>query len=311
MFKFDDEKNEEETLEIKEKEKKLTTRETEILGKINYSQSPDKKSKFTSKINSNFLFSNNSTIRNDETIKNESKSSKFSFTQQKEKMKNKKIWIEKSGSVGVIYNVNNSSKKVLPKINHNSVKNNLSLKDKELKNDMNINNTNKIHKYQNNSNSKLTSNIKEKEKEISPMKSDIKLKSASCLVRLPSANEHKSRKSLPICFSSQSNNNFLRNIKNLYNEEKEFRTINLKDINNGSVINNNKKYLNNKIFMNDVINGNDTQSNSIHCIKNNNNNHSYKNFSNTYRVSSKNIKLKKDNYFNISNRIIINANINK
>ena len=310
IFKLEDEENEDETLEIKEKEKKLISRETEILGKINFSQSPDKISKPNSRMNSNFVYNNNSVIRNDETIKNESKNTKFSFTQQKEKMKNKKSWIEKSGSMGVIYNVNNS-KKVLPKINHSSIRNNLSMKDKDLKNDMTISNTNKVHKFHNNSNNKLIICIKDKDKEISPMKNVIKLKSSSCLIRLPSANEHKSRKSLPICFSSKNNNNFLVNIKNLYNEEKEYRTINIKDINNGSTINNNKKYLNNgsKIIMNDIINGNDTQSNSIHCVKNNNNNN--KNFSITYRVNSKNIKLKKDNYFNISNRIFINANINK
>ena len=310
IFKLEDEENEDETLEIKEKEKKLISRETEILGKINFSQSPDKISKPNSRMNSNFVYNNNSVIRNDETIKNESKNTKFSFTQQKEKMKNKKSWIEKSGSMGVIYNVNNS-KKVLPKINHSSIRNNLSMKDKDLKNDMTISNTNKVHKFHNNSNNKLIICIKDKDKEISPMKNVIKLKSSSCLIRLPSANEHKSRKSLPLCFSSKNNNNFLVNIKNLYNEEKEYRTINIKDINNGSTINNNKKYLNNgsKIIMNDIINGNDTQSNSIQCVKNNNNNN--KNFSITYRVNSKNIKLKKDNYFNISNRIFINANINK
>ena len=117
--------------------------------------------------------------------------------------------------------------------------------------------------------------------------------------RLPSANSSKIRETFPLC--SVSSNLNAKNIflnkygNNIYIDDNNIQILNLNGINQNNYMRNSgriviKDLLNN----NDIINGNkSTQSTKL--------------VNSNFKAGLKGMKMKKDNYFNVSNKITINA----
>ena len=210
---------------------------------------------------------------------------------------------------------NTNSKKYLPKLKYNSKKNSSSNNKQcditfSSHNNLNNNNMNNNINCTNKKNSntlninKLIINIKDK----SPDKK-LNLKSVKGHNhRLPSANSSK-RESISNC---NSNVNCKNNIcskcdNNIYVYDNNCQVLNLNSINQNNIENNYMRYsgripiknmINNNELSNNIINGNKSLQNSKNC-----------HFG--FKTGLKGIKTKKDNYFNISNKITINAKVNE
>ena len=299
----------EELKKIKEKETKLIIKETEIFGKSLYQTISLYIGCFSSKKNQNKIDKFNLNIPyNDDSNNLEENSFKFNQT-QKDKKNNKKSWIEKSGS-GVIHNL--SSKKYLPKIKNNTKKyscSNYKQFDITFTNNINnINNINIINKLNSKTLNlnKLIINFKDK----SPEKRNI-LNSLNSHNRIPSANSSKTKESIPL-YSMNSNingkNYFYNGIGNIFNNDNNYQILNL-NVNNTNQ-NNLDNYMRHsgRMFIKGMINNNELPNN----ITNGNKSiQSTKNFHLNYKNGLKGMKIKKDNYFNISNKITINAKVNE
>ena len=222
--------------------------------------------------------------------------------------KKRKSWIEKSGS-GVIQNINskNTQKKYLPKIKYNTRKHS-SMNNRQCditfnsnniinNNITNINVVNKINSKTLNIN-KLVINFKDR----SPEKK-CNLKSINH-TRLPSANSSKLRESFPLCSASSNLNS-----KNLfYNKYGNNICI---DDNNIQILNLNQNNLmrhSGRIVIKDLLNANEITNNLYNGSKSI---QSSKNVTMNYKCGLKGMKMKKDNYFNVSNKITINAKNNE
>ncbi len=308
-----DENYEEEIKKIKEKETKLISREIEVFGKGYQSLSMNvgffSNRRIFNYENKADLLSINFDIKNpncaDDSV------GKVNFTQNNKSNKRKSL-IEKSNS-GIIQNLSskNNSKKYLPKIKHNSRKYSSSNNrqcditfnnNNNMINNNNINVINKINSKTLNIN-KLIISFKDKSSE---KKCNLKSINANNNSRLPSANSIKMRESLPC--------NINRNIiaKNLFNS-KPGNNIFIDD-NNLQVLNSinrnslgyNFMRLSGRIVIKDLLNNNNNDySNNI--INVSESIHSSKNIKSGLKV----MKMKKDNYFNISNKITINAKTNE
>ena len=307
---------------IKEKETKLMIKENEILGKgnkailLNLSNSSNVKESEskTDKIKMNLPYSEN---RINDNNKEENNITPFNYI-QKDKNKRRKSWIEKSSSGVVIHNLcskNTNSKKYLPKLKYNTKKN-FSSNNKQcditfsshnnlnnnFNNNNNNNNTNKKSGNTLNIN-KLIINFKDK----SPDKK-LNLKSIKGHHnRMPSANSSK-RESISNCNSNINCKNICSKCdNNIYIYDNNCQVINLNTINQNNIDNNYMRYsgripiknmINNNEFSNNIINGNKSLQNS-------------KNSHFGFKNGLKGMKAKKDNYFNISNKITINAKVNE
>ena len=222
--------------------------------------------------------------------------------------KQHKLLTEKSLS-GVLQNINskNNSKKFLPKLRHNGRKHSCTNSrpiDINFFYNKEINIIGKMNNKTLNLN-KLIIGIKDK----TPEKKNF-LKSIN--QRLPSANSSKARDS----FSSNPNNNsgyrdrhiFLsqnKNDNNILIDELNYQIINFNGINKSSIINNIIGY--NKDIFKELINHEQNINNNY---KENKLAHSSKNISHL-KNGIKGLKLKKDSYFNVSNKITINAKVNE
>ena len=304
----------EELKKIKEKETKLIIKETEIFGKSLYQTISLYIGCFSSKKNQNKIDKFNLNIPYNDDISNNLEENSFKFNQtQKDKNNNKKSWIEKSGS-GVIHNFSskNSCKKYLPKIKNNTKKyscSNYKQFDITFTNNINnINNINIINKLKSKTLNlnKLIINFKDK----SPEKRNI-LNSLNSHNRIPSANSSKTKESIPL-YSMNSNingkNYFYNGIGNIFNNDNNYQILNL-NVNNTNQ-NNLDNYMRHsgRMFIKGMINNNELPNN----ITNGNKSiQSTKNFHLNYKNGLKGMKTKKDNYFNISNKITINAKVNE
>ena len=306
------ENNEEELNKIKEKERKLIAREIEIFGKGYQSLSMNVGFFSNRRI---FNYENKTDVLNiNFDIKNtnyaDDSKGKINFTQNNKNNKRKSL-IEKSNS-GIIQNLStkNNSKKYLPKIKHNARKYSSSNNkqcditfnsNNNANNNNNINVINKINNKTLNIN-QLIINFKDKSSE---KKSNLKSIDAHNN-RLPSANSIKMRESLPC--------NINRNIiaKNLFNNKHGYNlfiddnNLQVLDSINRNSLGYNLMRLSGRIVIKDVFNNNnnDYSNNIIHVSESI---HSSKNVKNGLKV----MKMKKDNYFNISNKITINAKTNE
>jgi hypothetical protein len=173
----------------------------------------------------------------------------------------------------------------LPKIKYNTRKHS-SLNNRQC--DININ--------------KLIINFKDK----SPEKK-CNLKSINH-TRIPSANSSKLRETFPICSVSPNLNS-----KNLY-FNKYGNNICIDD-NNIQILNLNQNNFSGnlmrhsgRIVIKDLLNTNDIPNNLTNGIKSI---QSSKNVNVNFKKGLKAMKMKKDNYFNVSNKITINAKTNE
>ena len=161
----------------------------------------------------------------------------------------------------------------------------------------NINVVNKINSKTLNIN-KLVINFKDR----SPEKK-CNLKSINH-TRLPSANSSKLRESFPLCSASSNLNS-----KNLfYNKYGNNICI---DYNNIQILNLNQNNLmrhSGRIVIKDLLNANEITNNLYNGSKSI---QSSKNVTMNYKCGLKGMKMKKDNYFNVSNKITINAKNNE
>ena len=294
----------EEVIKIKEKEEKLILKENEIFGK-GYQN-----------ISLSTCFSIRKIMNNENKIDkllNENKNGENNgltdeFSTTHKDRKKRKSWIEKSGS-GVIQNINskNTQKKYLPKIKYNTRKHS-SMNNRQCditfnsnniinNNITNINVVNKINSKTLNIN-KLVINFKDR----SPEKK-CNLKSINH-TRLPSANSSKLRESFPLCSASSNLNS-----KNLfYNKYGNNICI---DDNNIQILNLNQNNLmrhSGRIVIKDLLNANEITNNLYNGSKSI---QSSKNVTMNYKCGLKGMKMKKDNYFNVSNKITINAKNNE
>ena len=213
---------------------------------------------------------------------------------------------------GVIQNINsknNNSKKFLPKLRHNGRKHSCTNSrplDMNLFNNKEINIIGKINNKTLNLN-KLIIGIKDK----TPEKKNLLKSINQSNNRLPSANSTKVRDS----FSMNSNNTsykdrhiFFSHNKydnNILIDELNYQIINLNKINKSSIMNNIIGYANKDTFKEIII-----QEQKTNHYKENKLAHSSTNIS-RLKNGIKGLKLKKDNYFNVSNKITINAKINE
>ena len=303
----------EEIKKIKEKEAKLILKENEIFGKGYQSISLstgilNRKSLPENKIDKLKINSENRYI--------EKKNSQYENTAQfnmTHKDKKRKSWIEKSSSTsGVIQNLNSKSsnaKKYLPKIKYNSRKFSSS---NGRQGDITFNsNNNNISG--NNSNINVLNKIKGKTLNINKLIINFKDKSPEkkCNLRsinhnrLPSANSSKIRESFPsCCLSSNSKNIFGNKLgNNCCVDDNNIRILNLNGISQNDFSNNLMRH-SGRIVIKDILNSNELNSNNI--INFNKSIQSSKNM-NSFKNGLKGLKIKKDNFFNISNKITINA----
>ena len=303
-----DDKEEMELKKIKAKETKQIARENEIFGKSYQTIS------LLITVNSNKSYNE---IKSDKkTENNEIKIEKFNnyneeLTQytnlNKDKNGKKKLIIEKSIS-GVLQNINtkNNAKKYLPKIKHNTRKHsctNARPFDFNILNNNNINIVKNINNQTLNIN-KLIIGVNDKTPE---KKSNLK-----SINRLPSANSSKGRDSFSINSSNHnkaislfhSHNKF---DNNLYIDD-TYQILNINGINQSSIINNLMGCSGKDIFKEILINN---ESMNNHINRENKFAKSSKNVSNYLKNGIKAMKLKKDSYFNTSNKITINAKINE
>ena len=291
------EKVEEDFKKVKEKEAKLILKETEIFGKGYQSISL-----FTGFINRKNLNNDKININNENNngenkVGGEENLTQF-YSTHKEKNNKRKLWIEKSSS-GVMQNLSskNTNKKYLPKIKYNSRKQSSS---NNRKCDITFNNNNNNTNMGNKMNSKtlninnLIMNFKDKSPD---RKSNLKSINHN---RLPSANSSKMRESFPLG-SHLKNNIYNKFGNNLYIDD---NNIHIVDINENNAINNIMRH-SGRIVNRDLINSNNEYSNnipkSIHSSKT----------MNIFKNGIKGMKVKKDNYINISNKITINAKTNE
>ena len=287
----------EEIKKVKEKEEKLISKENEIFGKAyqTISLSTGFSIRKSMNENKNDKININNENKNGENI---STGDDFNST-HKEKISKKKPWIEKSNS-GVIQNINskNGSKKYLPKIKYNSRKHS-SVNNRQgditfnSNNITNINAVNRLNSKTLNIN-KLIISFKDK----SPEKK-CNLKSINH-TRLPSANSSKIRESFPLC--SVSSNLNAKNIffnkygNNIYIDDNNIQLLNINGINqNANCMRNSGR-----IVIKDLLNSND-------IINSNKSAQSSKLVNFNFKAGLKGMKMKKDNYFNVSNKITINA----
>ena len=293
--------NKEEIKKVKEKEAKLISKENEIFGKGYQTISLSTGFSIRKAMNESKMdkINLNSENKNGENI---CTGEDFNST-HKEKNSKRKSWIEKSNS-GVIQNINskNGSKKYLPKIKYNSRKHS-SLNSRQ--GDITFNNNNNMNNNITNINvvnrlnsktlniNKLIISFKDK----SPEKK-CNLKSINH-TRLPSANSSKIRESFPLCSVSSNLNGkniFLNKYgNNIYIDDNNIQILNINGINqNNCMRNSGRIVIKDLLNSNDIINGNkSTQSTKL--------------VNSNFKAGLKGMKIKKDNYFNVSNKITINA----
>ena len=300
----------EEIKKIKEKEAKLILRENDIFGKGYQSISLSTGFLNRKNLNENIIdkLKINSENRN---IENKA-SHDENLTTHKDKNAKRKSWIEKSSSTsGVIQNLNSkiNTKKYLPKIKYNSRKHSSSnSRQGDITfnsnsiincNNSNINALNKINNKTLNIN-KLIINFKDK----SPEKK-CNLRSINHN-RLPSANSSKIRECFNCCsLSSNMNtkNSFTNKLGNNFCiDDNNIRILNLNGINHNDFANNFMRH-SGRIVIKDILNSNEINNNGVNPTKSI---HSSKNMNN-FKTGLKGMKIKKDNLFNISNKITINA----
>ncbi len=311
-FGEQDDKEEKEIEKIKTKEAKHMSRENEILGKLYQSIS------LLITVNSN---KNNNPNNSDKKFENENKNEKYNMhndelnqfnSGQKDKMNKRKLVIEKSGS-GVIQNINtkNNSKKYLPKLKNYSRKHSCN---NNRPFDINFLNTNNIKIINRGSNQNLNLNkliINNNDK--TPEKKSY-LKSINN-ARLPSANSSKARDSFSVNTSNnnpnyKSNHLFYSHNKydnNLFIDDTNYQMINFNLINKSGIINNLVGYSGKDLFK-EIINNEIANS---HMNKESKFPHSSKNVNSYLKNGIKGMKFKKEGYFNMSNKITINAKTNE
>ena len=311
-FGEQDDKEEKEIEKIKTKEAKHMSRENEILGKLYQSIS------LLITVNSN---KNNNPNNSDKKFENENKNEKYNMhndelnqfnSGQKDKMNKRKLVIEKSGS-GVIQNINtkNNSKKYLPKLKNYSRKYSCNNNRPFDINFLNINNIKIINRgsNQNLNLNKLIINNNDK----TPEKKSY-LKSINN-ARLPSANSSKARDSFSVNTSNnnpnyKSNHLFYSHNKydnNLFIDDTNYQMINFNLINKSGIINNLVGYSGKDLFK-EIINNEIANS---HMNKESKFPHSSKNVNSYLKNGIKGMKFKKESYFNMSNKITINAKTNE
>ena len=311
-FGEQDDKDEKEFEKIKTKEAKHMSRENEILGKLYQSIS------LLITVNSNKNDNGNNT---DKKFENENKNEKYNVhndelnqfnSGQKDKMNKRKLVIEKSGS-GVIQNINtkNNPKKYLPKLKNYSRKHSCN---NNRPFDINFLNTNNIKIINRGSNPNLNLNklIINNNDKTPEKKSYLKSNNNT---RLPSANSSKARDSFSV---NTSNNNpnyksnhlfYSHNIydNNLFIDDTNYQMLNFNLINKSGIINNLVGYSGKDLFK-EIINNEIANS---HMNKEAKFPHSSKNMTSYLKNGIKGMKFKKDSYFNMSNKITINAKTNE
>ena len=307
----DDLKIKEEIKKIKERETKLILRETEIFGK-GY-QSNTMNIGYYSYIKNINNENNRDNINSSNKNKNRKNNSleenigMFNYTQTN-KINKRKTLIEKSNS-GVMQNLSskNNSKKFLPKIKQNSRKYSSSNNRKcdiTFNNNCNINTKNRINNNTLNID-KLIISFKDKSpdekynlKSINPHNQ-----------RLPSANSSKKWDSLGSrCLHPYLNGKnifYQKYVNNLFVDDNNFQILNLNEQNN--IVNNFMRH-SGRISFKDLLNSNELSNNVINGSKSI---QSSKNVNLNFKNGFKHTKFKKDNYFNISNKITINAKSNE
>ena len=315
-FGEQDDKTELETKNIKSKETKHISKEVEILGKLYQNIS------LLITVNSN---RNNNVNNLDKKMENENKIEKYNNRNdelnqfnsgQKDKKNNRKLVIEKSGS-GVLQNITakNNPKKFLPKLKHYSRKHSCNNNRPFDINFLNTNNINIINKGNNqtlNINKLIINNNDKTPEKKSHLKS---INNNSNNARLPSANSSKARDSFSVNTSNilpsyKSNNLFHSHNKydnNIFIDDTNSQIFNLNKINQSGIINNLVGY-SGRDFFKEIIN-NEVVNNQIN--KENIFAHSSKNMTSYLRNGIKGMKLRKESYFNTSNKITINAKINE
>ena len=317
IFNFGQENDENEENEIKSKETKKIAKESEILGKayqtisllITVNSSRSRSGSSTNNIN---LEKKNEVIENKtDKINNFNEDSvQMNNNNVKDKINKKKLLTEKSIS-GVLQNINtrSSSKKFLPKIRYNLRKNSCTnSRPYETNNFFNNNNNSgnieKIGIKTLNIN-KIIIGIKEKIDKTPEKKNHLK-----SINRIPSANTSKNRDSYSVN-SKMNKANYLYNShnkfeNNLYFDELNYQIININDINKSSIFNHMVGLTGKEIFKD--ITPNENINN--HINKDLTYAHSTKLVTNFYKNGAKSVK-KKDTYFNVSNKITINAKGNE
>ena len=297
--------------EIKAKETKLIKKENEILGKLyqtisllitlNYSNKEKEEKKFD--IESKNEKSNNK--ENDE----------INSSSQKERMRKREMVFEKSIS-NILQSINakTTSKKILPKLKTFQRKNSLNTRHPFVinlfnnnNNFVNNNNQNQNQKVQKSLNiSKIMVMIKEK----TPEKRN-HLRSINN--RLPSANVTKIKEFFSINTNKSTNikpkqillfKNKIEN--NNYLDDANYQIIQINGLNNSGILSN--IVYSGKDFLKDIIN-NDLKNNQEY--KENKLNRSCKKVSFFLKNRMKGIKLRKEGYLNVNNKISINANISE
>ena len=314
IFNFGQECDEKEEEEIKSKEAKKIAKENEILGKAYQTIS------LLITVNSN---KNTHMTRNIISDKKneyfENKTDKINYYNEdlaqinnnlKDKINKKKSLNEKSIS-GVLQNINTKggSKKFLPKIRNNLRKNSCSNSRPYETNNIlsNIINSNNIEKFGTKTLNlnKIIIGIKDKIDKTPEKKNNLK-----SINRVPSANTTKNRDSYSVN-SKLNKGNYLYNShnkleNNLYIDEINFQLINNNETNKSNIFNHMIAYSGKEIFKDVAPNENINN----HINKDKVYAHSSKVISTFYKNGSKSVK-KKDSYFNVSNKITINAKGNE
>ena len=313
IFNFGQECDEKEEEEIKSKETKKIAKENEILGKAyeTISLLITVNSNKGTRIVHNILDKKNEYIENKtEKINNYNEEVSQMNNTIKDKLNKKKSLNEKSIS-GVLQNINTKggSKKFLPKIRYNLRKNSCTNSrpydtNNFLSNNINSNNIEKIGVRTLNIN-KIIIGIKDKIEKTPEKKNNLK-----SINRLPSANSSKNRDSYSVN-SKLNKGNYLYNShnkleNNLYFDEINYQIININDINKSSIFNHIIANTGKEIFKDVTPNENINN----HINKDFTYAHSSKVVTNFFKNGSKSVK-KKDSYFNVSNKITINAKGNE
>ena len=314
--KSDEENKDEEYKKIEEKEGKLVMKESEIFGKsyqtislcfgFNYN-------KKATGVNTNNEIKNKENTNSNNCDENNVSLLNCTF---KDKNKKRKSWIEKSYS-GVIHNISskNNVKKYLPKIKNNSRKysccnrqfditfsGNMGNNSNNMTNNIKI--INKISNKTININ-KLVINLKEKCQESN-------FKSMNSHNRLPSAQTLKNRETNPICSLSSNLNGknilFNKHGNHIIMDDNNMQFISINRMNQNNFPNDFFRHSGRMEFK-ELLNGGEISGNIT--SGGNKPAQSSKNVRSNFKNGFKNVKLKKDSCFNISNKITINAKINE
>ena len=308
-FNFDNKEGElEEEKEIKAKETRRIKKESEILGKLYPT--------ISLLITLNFSNLEKDEKKVEDEVKNEKPNSihndDINPSSLKERMKKGKFILGKSFSnILQSINIKTTTKKTLPKLKQFKKKHSLNNRHPFILNLLNNNNNfvnnnhnQNIHKSLNIN--KLLVMIKEK----TPEK---KIHLRSINNRLPSANQSKVKEFSSINSNRSTNikpnklfifkNKFVNN--NNF-DEGNFQIIQINGLNNSGILSN--IVYSGKDFVKDIINQ-DIKNNQDY--KENKLNRSCKKISFFLKNRMKGIKLKKESCFNITNKILINANINE